>query len=173
MPNFIDKYLKAKETENSQIIYGEKMLSSVEDILRGKITFKDDSQLEEVAFIILSNFTAYSEIYEEDIDKILDSYATVKFDRCVSSVFNGLMKEERKKGPVSQKKRRELRSRSFAICTAQLPEEVRNSDHRKKVKKVKNSDHIKKDKKIKNSDHREEDRKKKKKKKRKKAKFSY
>lgn len=52
----------------------------------------------------------------------LENYteAPAKLDRCVAKIYKGLLEKEKKKGKVSDKKKKELKSSAFAICTKQL-----------------------------------------------------
>lgn len=84
-----------------------------------KLSKEEKEKLDTAAFLVLSNIDYDSDLtVNEWIDKILLAEGSAKFDRCVSRVLKSLMDKEQK--PVSTKKRKRLRSRSFAICTTQL-----------------------------------------------------
>lgn len=75
-------------------------------------------KLELTASIILSHWNIELEVTKERIDAILKTEGGEKFDRCVSEVLKGLVDKAKK--PISPKRMKVLRSRSFAICTSQL-----------------------------------------------------
>jgi len=62
----------------------------------------------------------YSGWLQKAIAEQLQTEAPAKMDRCVAEVYKKLLDEEKKKGDVSDKKKKELKSRSWAICTKQL-----------------------------------------------------
>lgn len=88
---------------------------------------EEKEKLDTLSFIILSNVKDADKITEALVDSFIYSEATPKFDRCVEGVYDSLVKKARK--PLSDKKKKELRSRSFAICTSQLgPKEAKGEE---------------------------------------------
>jgi hypothetical protein len=76
--------------------------------------------------LILSNIKD-EEVTEKLVDGFIYSEATPKFDRCVEAVYDSLVKRAKK--PLTDKKKKELRSRSYAICTSQLgPKEAKGQE---------------------------------------------
>jgi len=91
-----------------------------------ELTKDKKKELEAHKFTILANINI-DEVSKEMITPKIDIIAKMeveapeKLDRCVDQVFNRLMSDYRKKnGEPSTKKRRELRSRAWAICRSQL-----------------------------------------------------
>lgn len=96
----------------------ESMYCDEKSIATHSLSKEEKEKIDSASFLVFSNINIEEEVTEEIITNILFVKGGAKFDRCVAKVFKGLIGKEKK--PVSTKKRKSLRSRSFAICTAQL-----------------------------------------------------
>lgn len=96
----------------------------VKGIAKASLTDLQKLNIESCTEIAVSHIKPEEAVTFEKIKAVFFTEAPAKLESCVKDVFDGLMDKTKK--PVDKEKRKELLSRSYAICNAQLKKAKEN-----------------------------------------------